>query len=53
MEGLVEYLLDLWHEFREAREWSRADAVRSKLDELGIAIESGPHDTIWRFKGGD
>jgi cysteinyl-tRNA synthetase len=47
--GLVEYLLELRQEAREAREWNRADAIRSRLTELGILIEDGPDDTTWRL----
>ena len=47
--GLVEYLLELRQEAREAREWHRADAIRSRLTELGILIEDGPDDTTWRL----
>lgn len=51
VEGLVEYLLELRREFRQGRQWSQADAIRSRLDEIGIAIEDGPQDTTWRLKG--
>jgi cysteinyl-tRNA synthetase len=50
VEGLVSYLLELRAEYREARDWQRADQIRSKLSELGIAIEDGPDDTFWRLK---
>jgi cysteinyl-tRNA synthetase len=48
---LVAYLLDLREEFRDAQEWSRADAIRNKLEQVGIAVEDGPADTTWRLKG--
>jgi len=47
--GLVEYLLELRQEAREARNWSQADDIRSRLTELGILIEDGPDDTTWRL----
>jgi cysteinyl-tRNA synthetase len=47
--GLVEFLLELRQQAREAREWSQADAIRSRLTELGILIEDGPDDTTWRL----
>ncbi len=50
VEALVEYLLELRTGFREARNWEQADAVRGRLDELGVVIEDGPHDTTWRLK---
>ncbi len=47
--GLVEFLLELRQQAREAREWSRADLIRSRLAQLGILIEDGPDDTTWRL----
>ncbi len=49
VDGLVKYLLELRQEYRESRDWSRADAIRSRLAELGILIEDGPDDTTWRL----
>ncbi|MGC9521835.1 MAG: cysteine--tRNA ligase [Anaerolineae bacterium] len=51
VEELVEYLLQLRAEYRDAREWRRADAIRDRLDELGIAVDDGPGDTTWHLKG--
>ncbi len=47
--GLVEFLLELRRQSREAREWGRADLIRSRLAEWGILIEDGPDDTTWRL----
>lgn len=47
--GLVEFLMELRREFREARDWNKADAIRSRLAELGVIIEDGPDDTTWRL----
>jgi cysteinyl-tRNA synthetase len=49
VEGLVEFLLELRQEFRETRDWRRADVIRGRLSELGILIEDGPDDTTWRL----
>ncbi len=49
VDGLVKYLLELRQEYRESRDWSKADAIRSHLAELGILIEDGPDDTTWRL----
>lgn len=51
VEGLVAYLLELREDFREAHAWEQADAIRSKLNELGIVVDQGPHDTTWHLKG--
>lgn len=49
VDGLVKFVLELRQEYREAREWDKADAIRSHLTELGILIEDGPDDTTWRL----
>jgi cysteinyl-tRNA synthetase len=51
VDDLVSYLLELRADFRDAQEWRRADAIRIKLEEFGIAVEDGPADTTWRLKG--
>jgi cysteinyl-tRNA synthetase len=51
VEELVSYLLDLRAEFRETKEWARADAIRDRLEQAGIAVEDGPDYTNWRPKG--
>jgi cysteinyl-tRNA synthetase len=48
--SLVDYLLELRSEHRTARQWAQADAIRDRLEEMGIAIEDGPSDTSWRLK---
>jgi len=35
-------------EARAARNWKRADELRAKLHEMGIALEDSPHGTRWR-----
>jgi len=37
---------------RQAGEWRLADEIRSKLGELGIALEDTPKGTIWKRKRG-
>jgi cysteinyl-tRNA synthetase len=50
VEGLVEFLLDLRQDYREARNWGMADAIRSRLGELGVMLEDGPDgSTTWRL----
>ena len=51
VEGLVETLLEMRDRMREAKAWAEADAIRGRLEELGVAIEDGPLDTTWRLKG--
>jgi cysteinyl-tRNA synthetase len=51
VEQLVEILLELRSDHIAAGQWSQADAILSRLDEIGVTIRSGPQDTSWRFKG--
>ncbi len=32
---------------RQAKDWSRADAIRDELLEMGVAIKDGPQGTMW------
>lgn len=48
VEGLMQILIDLRHQARQARNWAAADAIRDRLAELGIVLEDGPEGTRWR-----
>ena len=50
--GLVDYLLALREEARAEKAFDRADSIRAKLTELGIAIEDTPGGTRWRAGAG-
>ena len=49
--GLVEYLIELRQQAREEKAFERADAIRDRLSELGVAIEDTPAGTRWRVGG--
>ena len=50
LEGaLVQILIDLRQEFRQAKDWAKADAIRDRLAEVGIALEDSPEGTRWRL----
>ncbi|MBW3595504.1 MAG: cysteine--tRNA ligase [Actinobacteria bacterium] len=49
--GLVEYLIDLREQARKEKAFDRADAIRARLLELGIALEDTPAGTRWRLGG--
>lgn len=51
VEQLVETLLKLRSDHIAAKHWSQADAIRSRLDEMGVTIQDGRQDTSWRLKG--
>jgi cysteinyl-tRNA synthetase len=48
-DALVQILIDLRQEFRQAKDWGKADAIRDRLAEVGIALEDGPEGTRWRL----
>ncbi len=37
-------------EYRVAREWAKADAIRDRLAELGIIINDGPEGSTWQIE---
>ncbi|HEX2049250.1 MAG TPA: cysteine--tRNA ligase [Actinomycetota bacterium] len=51
IDGLVEYLLELRQQARAERAFERADAIRARLDELGVTIEDTPAGARWRLRG--
>lgn len=47
----IQLLVDVRHELRKAKQFHLADMVRSRLLDLGIALEDTPEGTVWRRKG--
>ncbi len=50
LDSLVGYLAELRQEARSAKNWSQADAIRSRLTEMGIILEDGADGTHWRIE---
>jgi len=48
--ALVQILIDLRNEARAAKNFAQADAIRKRLDEIGIILEDTKEGTKWRFK---
>jgi cysteinyl-tRNA synthetase len=48
-DALVQILIDLRQEFRQAKDWAKADAIRDRLAEVGIALEDSPEGTRRRL----
>lgn len=44
----IELLLELRRNFRDVQQWDQADLIRTRLTDLGIAVEDGPQGTTWR-----
>ncbi|MBC7224819.1 MAG: cysteine--tRNA ligase, partial [Anaerolineae bacterium] len=49
IEGLIQILVDLRQEYRAAKDWARADALRDRLAALGVELLDGPEGTRWRI----
>jgi cysteinyl-tRNA synthetase len=49
LDGVVRILIDMRQEARKTRDWARADTIRNRLAELGIALEDGSDGTRWRL----
>jgi cysteinyl-tRNA synthetase len=47
---LVQYLIDLRNDARKAKNFAQADAIRKRMEEIGILLEDTPQGTQWRFK---
>lgn len=50
-ESLIGLLITLRQELRQAKQFALADKIRSRLGELGIALEDTPQGTVWKPKG--
>jgi len=50
VEGLIQALVDLRQEYREAKDWAQSDALRARLAELGVELLDGPEGTRWRVE---
>jgi cysteinyl-tRNA synthetase len=50
MDKLVNVLIEQRNEARKNRDFTKADELRAKLDEMGILLEDKPDMTTWRMK---
>ena len=49
-EPFIELLISVRNQLREAKQWQLADDTRTKLGELGIALEDTSQGTVWKYK---
>ena len=49
-EGLIEEMISLRNQLRQAKKWQLADMVRSRLDEAGIILEDTPNGTLAKYR---
>ncbi|MDW8068356.1 MAG: cysteine--tRNA ligase [Anaerolineae bacterium] len=50
VQGLMSLILSIRQEYRMAKDWARADAIRQRLAELGIVVEDHPEGPRWRLE---
>jgi len=50
VEGLMDIILDIRSQYREAEAWDRADALRDRLADLGIIVDDRPEGPVWRLE---
>jgi cysteinyl-tRNA synthetase len=50
LDGLVRLLIEMRAEARAEKNYARADAIRNRLAELGVALEDRPDGTIYRLE---
>ncbi|WP_038039827.1 cysteine--tRNA ligase [Thermorudis peleae] len=48
-EPFIELLLEVRSALREQRQWSLADRIRDRLNELGVTVEDTPQGSTWRW----
>jgi cysteinyl-tRNA synthetase len=46
----IDLLLDVRHQLRDAKQWALADAIRTRLADLGVVVEDTPGgESAWRL----
>lgn len=50
IDALTENLIEQRNDARSRRDFAAADAIRDKLDQIGIVLEDKPEGTTWRIK---
>jgi len=50
VEGLMNIILGIRQQYRQARDWEQADVLREQLKELGIVVEDRPEGPTWRLE---
>jgi cysteinyl-tRNA synthetase len=48
VEQLIQQLIETREKLRQAREWQKADLIRNRLIDLGVALEDTPKGTVWK-----
>ncbi len=48
LDNVMRVLIDTRNELRKAKQWQLSDFIRSKLTEIGIALDDKPDSTAWK-----
>jgi cysteinyl-tRNA synthetase len=49
VNGLIQLLIQMRQEARQARDYARSDAIRDRLAAVGVVLEDSPEGTRWRL----
>ena len=47
-EPLIDLLISLRSDLRQAKQWQMADKIRNQLAEMGISLEDTAKGTVWK-----
>ncbi len=50
LSKVMDILVEQRNQARNRRDFSAADAIRDKLEQIGIVLEDKPGETVWRWK---
>ncbi|MCF6159321.1 MAG: cysteine--tRNA ligase [wastewater metagenome] len=48
LKDVMDILIDTRSELRKAKQWQLSDFIRTKLSEIGIALDDKPTGTVWK-----
>lgn len=49
LNNVMKVLIDTRNELRKAKQWQLSDFIRTKLSEIGIALDDKPDSTSWKM----
>lgn len=49
IDPLINLMIEIRQELRQAKQWALADRIRDRLASLGITLEDGATGTTWRY----
>jgi cysteinyl-tRNA synthetase len=52
IDGLVNIVMGIRQQYRDAKAWEQADELRRQLADIGILVDDRPEGTVWRLERG-